>query len=425
LPLDENERVARRGRRSPRGSNLFLDQSTIRGACRLTDVTGDLKYRDAADAYIGYYLDHFINSETGLIEWGWHTFYSCFDEMVVALEGHQHEIQGWLPEWATLYRVRPEVTRRELEQILKWHVDHRTGQVGRHHDRGRGCALTMAAAEFAGALAFLNRISGDPLYLEMALRVMNHHLATRKPGFDIVALDADLRVKGSWSGQNGTTTQTGCFCTRLLLGYGWTGCEEMRDTALAGLRAWARYGWDEAENVPWGMLTLEGKPVTGPRAPGPGRENYSRETPCGHLDLWHVYVLGWEWPASSAMAYLMAYDATGDSDMLETAKRWGDAYRRSMPPCDGKGTYAQHYGQVISLFVGLAGRTGDQAWLEPAKALADEAIDRLWTGRLFRGHPAKPYYEAVDGVGFLICGLIELHEAIAGQWNRERTPWNL
>jgi len=70
LPLDEHVRVGRRGRRAPAGSNLNLDQAMIRAAYRLTELTGDARYQTAAEQYIVYYLDHFIDPQTKLVEWG-------------------------------------------------------------------------------------------------------------------------------------------------------------------------------------------------------------------------------------------------------------------------------------------------------------------------------------------------------------------
>jgi hypothetical protein len=40
--------------------------------------------------------------------------------------------------------------------------------------------------------------------------------------------------------------------------------------------------------------------------------------------------------------------------------------------------------------------------------MAAAAIEALWSNGLFRGHPAKPYYEAADGVGYLLHALLEL-----------------
>ncbi len=52
--------------------------------------------------------------------------------------------------------------------------------------------------------------------------------------------------------------------------------------------------------------------------------------------------------------------------------------------------------------------TGDAAYGRFAREVADEAAARLYYQGLFRGHPAKPYYESMDGVGFLLCALVQL-----------------
>jgi len=52
--------------------------------------------------------------------------------------------------------------------------------------------------------------------------------------------------------------------------------------------------------------------------------------------------------------------------------------------------------------------TGQQAWLAAAQALADRAIEKLFRNGLFLGHPGKDYYEAVDGVGYLLNALLNL-----------------
>ncbi len=58
--------------------------------------------------------------------------------------------------------------------------------------------------------------------------------------------------------------------------------------------------------------------------------------------------------------------------------------------------------------------TGVQTCALPiyARTLADEAVAKLYHHGLFRGHPAKPYYEAVDGVGILLYALVQLGELL-------------
>ena len=54
--------------------------------------------------------------------------------------------------------------------------------------------------------------------------------------------------------------------------------------------------------------------------------------------------------------------------------------------------------------------TGDDEYFTFARTVDNEAIAKLYYRGLLRGHPCKPYYEAVDGVGFLLRALIQLHQ---------------
>lgn len=51
--------------------------------------------------------------------------------------------------------------------------------------------------------------------------------------------------------------------------------------------------------------------------------------------------------------------------------------------------------------------TGDAEDRTFAREAAREAVEKLHHQGL-RGHPAKPYYESLDGVGDLLCALLDL-----------------
>ena len=113
--------------------------------------------------------------------------------------------------------------------------------------------------------------------------------------------------------------------------------------------------------------------------------------------------------------------------MLDTAKLFGKLLETSLPPraClqeswyrgyaerfAPQGTYAGLYGQAVSFLLHMYLLTGESRDLRLARETADDAIARLFHHGLFRGHPAKPYYEAVDGVGYLLYALLELDQVI-------------
>ena len=72
------------------------------------------------------------------------------------------------------------------------------------------------------------------------------------------------------------------------------------------------------------------------------------------------------------------------------------------------GTYAENYGRAISFFVHLHRATDEPKYLQHANDLATEAVTKLFENSLFKGHPAKSYYETTNGVGILLVALLEL-----------------
>lgn len=58
--------------------------------------------------------------------------------------------------------------------------------------------------------------------------------------------------------------------------------------------------------------------------------------------------------------------------------------------------------------------TGEAEYKQFAREVAREAVSKLHYQGLFRGHPAKPYYESVDGVGYLLYALVQLDQRLEG-----------
>ena len=55
--------------------------------------------------------------------------------------------------------------------------------------------------------------------------------------------------------------------------------------------------------------------------------------------------------------------------------------------------------------------TGDKEHGDWARKVANEAVSRLYYRGWLRGHACKPYYESIDGVGYLLYALLQLDES--------------
>jgi len=417
--LDEAWRVTRRERRNPAGSNLLTDQPLLRTMFLLSRVTGRQEYATFAREYAGWVMEHLVD-EKGLFWWGWHRHYDVFADEMTGHAGNHHEIHAIHSIlWGELWEIDAEAVRAEIEAIWNWHViDRETGEINRHADGQRGCDFSMSAGAFLEAFAFLYERTEEPVWLERAKLLAEYYWERRHQKTNLFPERPNAGAD-RFDGGSFVTSITGCYVHSLLRAHERTGEPLFLEHAVAILNAYGRLGWDVETQRFWGALRLDGTPIRGPRL----TEGYAMYEPRGPLDLWEPYAAGYQYAVYTAQAYAHAYDLTRDAQLLEVALRFADWIEAS-PPARGchaeswyagyaleyapRGTHAGKYGRAISFLVHLYASTGEERYLGQARELADQAIAKLWHDDLFRGHPAKPYYEAMDGVGYLLYALLTL-----------------
>ncbi|HXJ60024.1 MAG TPA: LamG-like jellyroll fold domain-containing protein [Verrucomicrobiae bacterium] len=420
-------------RRNPAGANLWYDQATLRVMYRLSRLTGNARYAEAADRYVRDYFKYAVKPN-GLLVWGSHIFYDAYADKAGGDGDGQgpHEILVYHPEWPELYRVDPKATRREIDGIWEWHiVDKRTGQHNRHDDKTVGCDFAFSGGSFALACAFMFSQTKEPVYLERAKIIADWHWRHRHPKSGL-APDAPS-TEDRYDATHSFTTLTGPHASQLLRCYELTGEVWFRDVAIAYLKAYDRAAYDPALRTYYAMLHLDGTVVPAqPRGQG-----YDAWAPTGPVDIWKTSIFSYEFPLITAQSFVYAYELTltngiGDAELLTAIRRWAGLIEKQLPPKAGRrwkkeleeampqlrysdGSYAEDYGRTVSFFVHAYHATKDEQYLTVAKEVARLAIDRLYVNGLFKGHPAKPYYEATNGVGILLHALMEL-DALPERW---------
>ncbi len=414
-------------RRAIRGSNFWYDQATIRVLYRLSKLTGNPKYAEAADRAIDAFFERAIR-ESGLPAWGTHVYYDAYaDRPAGDADGRgPHEILVYHAEWGELYRRNPAGTRRIVEAIWDRHVcDPSTGQHNRHDDGRPGCDFAFSGGSFVLACAALYAETRDEKFLERAKTIASWHWRHRDPKTGLIP-DAPSLVE-RFDGTHCMTTIPGPFASQLLRAHELTGDPWFFDVAAACIRAWDAHAWDEEAQTYYGMLALDGTPV--PETPG--RRGYDVWAPAGHVDVWKTTIYSYEFPLIAAQSAIYAYELSarargkGDPKLLEIALRWAGVIERALPPKPGRrwgaelraalpelektgGTYAEDYARAISFFLRAAAATGEERYRELALGLAREAVEKLWSAGLPRAHPAKPYWEATQGCGLLLHAFLEL-----------------
>lgn len=434
LPLDQVFRVQRRGRRNPAGVNLNADHGLLRALQAASSMTGEARYGEAAHAHAGWCLRHLVD-ERGFWWWGWHRHFDVFTRRMDGHEGNVHEIHAIEDHhWDLLWALDPESVRREIDGLWRWHViDQASGEINRHGDGQRGCDFAMTAGAIIRAFSFRARVDGEEPWRARARLVSDWFWRHRDPLTGLMP-ERPNAGRGRFDGGCCPTSVPGLHGRGLLQAYAADGDVLLRDRALTLLADWDRHGWDHDAGAPWGALRLDGTPVRWDGRSGDAtddlcRTDYSRFEPYDHAEPWQPYAAGYEHPLSTAQTYAYAHALTGDLRMLQAARRWAAWIRSRLPvgPClrpspwyrpyaaawAPHGGYAQHYGRAIALFLQLWSQTREDSYLADARAVADDAVSRLWYRGLLRSHPCKPYAEAIDGIGTLLHALLALDRAVA------------
>jgi hypothetical protein len=414
----------RPGRRNPGGCDLWEDQPLLGVMFRYSELSGDPRYREAADAYIRSFLAR-AKKPNNLLAWGSHLFYNAYtDQIDDDAHGNPHEILIHLAQWDAMWQVDPETVRREIEGLWTWHVVNKeTGQHNRHDDGAPGCDFAFSGGSLAHAFAFLYVKTGDASWLERAKLVANWHWSHRNPRTNLVP---DAPSTGDrYDATHCFTTVVGPHALALLRCFEITRDTFFRDVAVAYIKAWLKYAWDEQAGLFYAALQLDGTPVPD-QAKKPG---YDVWMPTGYADTWPTTMYSYEFPLAAAQACMHAYELTEDAELLSGAQKWARHIRASLPPDVGRrwrqeilaampeagqrgGAYADGYGRAISFFVHLHRATRDPRDLATARQLADESLAKLAENGWLKGHAGKPYYETTDGVGTLLGALLELSEVI-------------
>ena len=445
LMLDDRirtEDLPDHGRQCEGGSNLWLDQPTLKTMYLYSEISGEPKYAQGAYAYIEYVLQNCVKTN-GMKYWGSHSYWNGFTESSVGDGIHETLIKH--ADWENMHRINPKAVKKEIDGFWEYHEQYKeTGRNNRHDSPGGG-DLAFSSGSFILGFCFTYSVTGEQHYLDKARLLTEWHYSHRSretgliPDVATTGERADKGGKLDWSGEHMFTSISGCYTAQLLRSFELSNDPVFRDRAIECIKAYKKYAWNEQMRNYYSMLRFrDGKPVV--------EYDTSRAvperpfSPFGYVNFWRTIMYTFEFPLVAAQASVYAYELSDigngrhDPELLNIAKHWAEVIEKSLPPKQGRrfeflmeiaipelkktgGTYAENYGRAISFFVHLYRTTNDKHYLNLVDLLAKETLEKLYVNGLFKGHPAKPYYQANDGVGYLLWALMELNEpsqAISG-----------
>ncbi|MBN2449932.1 MAG: hypothetical protein JXR77_06065 [Lentisphaeria bacterium] len=395
---------------APRGSTLYWDQPLLLAAHRVAARGGESRFSEAADAYVRDMLRLCVSPANGLILWGNHMYYDVETDRVVSFSGGPHEVRPLPPLWDLFHRVDPEATARAIRAIGTQHIHNpETGEFCRHAsvkatrppspDREGVHPFLEAGATIVTSLSWLS--AQDPpdrdALIRSALRCAEYSFAQRG---ERTGLLRNQPVKHRWD-YRCTTTEVGFWAGCLAWAARTTGQRRFLDRAAAAAKAYLAYGWDAEAGLFHGMLRVDdGTPET------------RRETeyqPGEHADAWAFLFPTHDYPMPFAEACLTLWRDTGDLAFRGGAERWIKHIAGSMPPGDGQGAYAEHYGRCIHFLRRAERELASAEAGRLADAITQHALDTLWVPQagMFRSHPGEDRADAVDGLGILFLALLD------------------
>jgi pectate lyase len=109
--------------KAPVISDLACQQNLFRTLNTLTILTGDPKYKNAAQAAIQYHFDHLVDS-SGLLQWGGHRFIDLETLETAGTEGKGllHELKGAFPYYELMFQADAGATVRYVEAFWNAHI---------------------------------------------------------------------------------------------------------------------------------------------------------------------------------------------------------------------------------------------------------------------------------------------------------------
>jgi pectate lyase len=179
----------------------------------LTSLTGDVQYREAAEAVFRHMFDT-LSDANGLFYWGGHVALDLESGELVTAKSGPHELKCYYPFYELMWEVDTAGTRRYIEAFWNAHIyDWSVLDFSRHgkYDRplgalwdhaykggpiffvGRGLTFINCGSDLYYAAGLLHHFTGDPRPLAWARQLNQRFLETRNPATGMGGYQFTLR----------------------------------------------------------------------------------------------------------------------------------------------------------------------------------------------------------------------------------------
>lgn len=397
-------------------SNLANQQNLFRTLDGLSILTGDRKYRAAAEEATRFALVNL--REQGLLLWGGHRAYDATADAPYKFSSH--ELKSTYPYYELMWRVDPAATREVIEAIWNAHViDWSNLDFNRHGSpkpagemwnrpykggpvffTGKGLTFVNAGSDLYYAAAILGKLTGEEAPLAWSKRLALRYVETRDPktgigGYQFSQIAADRAAAHfgeDFPGRQVTESRilrgappaAPRICQLALAEALGERGKEFARWAREELTAWGKSAYRARDNAFIPMLTdgtsLEGYVFKKDGYYG-SKGGTMRASAAQPSHLW---------------AYALAWRLTGDPFMWEMARSiargngFGDIGAAGAKPRLNPDT-GNAEGAALMAFLELHRKSGRSEFLALARCIGDNIIATRLNKGYFTGSPRHPY----------------------------------
>lgn len=391
------------------GSNFYHDVETIKVFETLSQLTGDSKYSDAAQAYAEDFLKNTQNPYTGLLGWGEHLYYNFYADSVMVGDLEEprddiyHEFLAETPPWPYLWEVDTSAVRKAIDGV-RYHFRSTVTQSflfnrHAHWDKVDGREYRGLAQYQDGgqpwikhsglqcySFTFLYAKTGDPLWKRWVQGTADLYWRYRHPETQLTVSCIDDPRDNALHASLSSMSKLSYYLLKA-----WQlqpELEYLRERAEIMMQAAEKYSWDEQRKGFYNLLELDGSVFDDELIP--------------------VVYTGYGGADIITFGRYAAYfhEVTGDPVYRQMVEKVAAMLLDTDWPDD---FVINSLATALQFSLDAYEVTGDERLLKAAQAYADTGIDKLWSGKLFVRQPGDPYYESKLRTNSLVAGLLRLH----------------
>jgi len=370
---------------NPFSSNLYYDSATLQTFYKLSEITENQKYQQAANEYLQFFFEHCVSDSTGLLAYGQRMFYNVVQDTIVQ---HLHQLETAIPLLPEMWRVAPQVMQRYTDALYEHHFYDKNNFKFHHSaDYYTGSLATSEhpvmriqdSGLFANIFVYAALQTHNTQYLNWARRLTLLF-------WDISSPQTGL-VPDRVPDKNSTTSSLMALQALYLL----NASRMLNDdfifyVGMAYLNNFFQCAYNPADQTFFHEFNpADGTPVSTQRQP-----------------IWEDYA-----PAIiTARACALAFQISQDKLFLDRALKYA-SYIRNTPPTET--TPPGHIGHAIHFFLEIYQTNKSIVFLNEARELAHYALKHYFQNGLIKANPTATVYDARSGAGELLLALLNLY----------------